>query len=281
MSNGDTTVREGGRHLFGLPKKSAPGRPLVSVITAVRNARDTIAGTIESVAAQTYGNIEHIVIDGGSTDGTVGVLQSYDGFLEIWRSEPDRGIADAFNKGVAASRGDWINFQGAGDRFTGPDAVARVMARAPASGNALIAGAVIRADEAGRPLRTFSPPRPFRKQSLLFRMSLPHQGLFVPRPMFDRYGPFDPDLVFAMDYEHLLRAYRDFPEVSVVAEPVAIWRAGGVGAGRIREILGEYDRIRRENHVAPGPVLSAIDAWSRIKFEMKSLLQRFNLVSGE
>lgn len=274
-------VSEGGRRLAGLEKTSGLERPLVSVITAVRNARESIAETVESVANQTYGNVEHVVIDGGSTDGTVEVLRRYDDVIDIWRSEPDRGIADAFNKGVALSRGAWINFQGAGDGFTDADAVSRMMRLAPAGGEAILCGEVIRADLNGNPVRRFRLPRRFRKQSLLFRMSLPHQGLFVPRALFDRIGPFDAAHVFAMDYEHLLRAYRAFPPVILLHEPVALWRAGGVGAGRIGQVLAEYDRIKRKNNVAPAPVLSAIDLWIRSKYRLKSGLARLGLIGGE
>ena len=91
--------------------------PLVSVITAVFNGGGTIRGCIESVLEQDYPHIEHIVIDGGSTDGTVDVLREYDNRIALWISEPDGGVFDAWNKALDLAHGEWIAFVGADDTF--------------------------------------------------------------------------------------------------------------------------------------------------------------------
>lgn len=92
-------------------------RPTVSVITAVFNGESHIEETILSVINQTYRNIEYIIIDGGSTDGTVEIIKKYEKKIKYWISEKDKGISDAFNKGILQSTGDYINFQGDGDGF--------------------------------------------------------------------------------------------------------------------------------------------------------------------
>ena len=92
-------------------------RPLVSVVTVVFNGEKYLEETIQSVINQTYKNIEYIIIDGGSTDGTLDIIRKYEDKIAYWVSERDRGIYDAMNKGVMASNGDWINFMNAGDRF--------------------------------------------------------------------------------------------------------------------------------------------------------------------
>ena len=106
----------------------------MTVVTVARNAAGTICDTIDSVLAQTYPAIEHWVIDGASTDGTPQLLASYGARLPYWTSEPDAGIADAFNKGVRRATGDYLHFLSADDAYASPTAVAEVMAAAAALG---------------------------------------------------------------------------------------------------------------------------------------------------
>lgn len=91
--------------------------PLISVVTVSYNAVSTIEQTILSVVNQTYPRLEYIIIDGGSTDGTVEVIKKYADRIAYWVSEPDKGIYDAMNKGIAVATGEWINFMNCGDGF--------------------------------------------------------------------------------------------------------------------------------------------------------------------
>jgi len=89
----------------------------ISIITVVYNSIDKIEATIQSVINQTYFDIEYIIIDGGSTDGTIDIIKKYTDRISLWISEPDKGVYDAMNKGIDMATGKWINFMNAGDSF--------------------------------------------------------------------------------------------------------------------------------------------------------------------
>lgn len=101
--------------------------PLISVVTVSFNAVLSIEETILSVINQTYSNIEYIIIDGGSTDGTVDIIKKYHEHISYWISEPDKGIYDAMNKGIKISTGEWGHFLNSGDVFIAVDAFKRMM----------------------------------------------------------------------------------------------------------------------------------------------------------
>jgi glycosyltransferase involved in cell wall biosynthesis len=126
------TKLEGGIHTKGLLyKKNELGRPLVSIITVVRNGEKYLEDTIKSVINQTYENLEYIIIDGGSTDGTLDILRKYDDYIYYWISEPDEGIYYAMNKGIDIASGEWINFMNAGDRFYDTGIISKVFSEYP------------------------------------------------------------------------------------------------------------------------------------------------------
>ena len=108
---------EGGLRTQGYFKKSYDSKPLISVITVVFNGEQYIEQTIQSVIGQTYDNVEYIIIDGGSNDGTLDIIKRYESQTDYWVSEKDNGIYDAMNKGIGVASGKWINFMNAGDSF--------------------------------------------------------------------------------------------------------------------------------------------------------------------
>ncbi len=100
--------------------------PLITVVTVVLNAKDHIEQTVLSVINQTYSNIEYIIIDGGSTDGTLDIIRKYEDKITLWKSEPDKGIFDAMNKGIDLATGEWVNFMNAGDFFYTDDILEKI-----------------------------------------------------------------------------------------------------------------------------------------------------------
>lgn len=181
---------------------SAPP-PCVSIITVVRNGAATLARTIASVQAQQGPAIEHVVVDGGSTDGTQALLERHLRAQDFWISEPDRGIADAFNKGVALARGTYVQFLNADD-WLSDGQLARAVATLEQSGADFVFGDLVfyRDDRPafvyrGDPhyadgLRTHLPP-------------VNHPTLLARRALFERVGLFCLEHRYAMEYDWLQR----------------------------------------------------------------------------
>jgi glycosyltransferase involved in cell wall biosynthesis len=267
---------EGGLRTQGLFKASQSGMPLVSILTAVFNSARFLEQTILSVLGQDYGNLEFIIVDGGSTDGTLDVIQKFDYAINYWVSEPDKGISDAFNKAIVLAAGDYVNFQGAGDYLVSNSVVSEMMDGVDARNDMLICGRVQRIAELEEKKVIWIAPKhyspDFDKRSLLLRMPFPHQALLTHKKMFDLYGLFDTDNVFTMDYEHLLRAYKNFPAVKLKDIQFSAWREGGVGTGRLVEHLKEQVKIKRQNKVAPLVVLKLLEYWIFFKFYIKKFL---------
>jgi glycosyltransferase involved in cell wall biosynthesis len=117
LPEGEDRQGEGGLRTQGYFKTSLEGKPLITVITVVFNGEQFLEETIQSVINQTYDNVEYIIVDGGSTDGTIDIIKKYKDEIDYWVSEKDNGIYDAMNKGVNLSSGKWINFMNAGDSF--------------------------------------------------------------------------------------------------------------------------------------------------------------------
>jgi len=125
----DHETKSGGMRMKGVLRENSLHRPLVTVVTAVFNGQPYLEGCLESVLRQDYPNIEHIVMDGGSSDGTLDVLRHYDDRIAFWKSGPDKGVYDAWNKALAEASGEWISFLGADDELL-PGAVSAYVALA-------------------------------------------------------------------------------------------------------------------------------------------------------
>jgi glycosyltransferase involved in cell wall biosynthesis len=234
------------------PDKTAHGTPLVSVVTIVKNGADVLERTIQSVAGQSYPEYEYVVIDGGSSDGSLNIIKSYEKAITSWTSEPDRGIGDAFNKGVARSRGEWIIFMNAGDSFVDSHVLQKFSEVLRESGRFdIIHGDVQQVDKFGKCIRTVGGP--LNRRKFKFHMSVPHQAIFHNRAFFDRYGLFDTSLKMAMDYELLTRK-KDL-QVLHVAAPVAATLVGGVSQQNYRKLILEMRSIRERN-IGPSTLLS-------------------------
>jgi glycosyltransferase involved in cell wall biosynthesis len=244
--------------------------PSISIITAVRNGGELFRDTVESVATQNYEQIEYIVIDGQSSDGTVDVIRAYASKISHWSSEPDRGIADAFNKGIAIAKGEYLLFLNSDDRLSAPDAVARMANAIMANGwPVLIYGdcrVVSRATREQRYVaRIVFEPEAFRRGA-----TLPHPGLFMHRSYFERFGVYDVSFRIAMDYEILLRGAL---EVRVVHVPEIVTEVsdGGVSTRNGALVISEIVRAMRMH----GVIESRLGEWrTKAYFHGRRLTRR-------
>lgn len=180
-------------------------QPTVSIITVVRNNVRTLASTIESVRAQTYSPIEHIIIDGGSTDGTLDVIERYRAGFAVVISEPDRGIYDAMNKGVARATGDIVGTLNADDFYADPHVIETVV-RTMREGVDVVWGDLdyVGSEDASRVIRHWRSS-PYTTGKFRRGWMPPHPTFFVRRSLYERYGHFRDELRIAADYELMLR----------------------------------------------------------------------------
>jgi glycosyltransferase involved in cell wall biosynthesis len=172
-------------------------QPLITVITVVFNGVQTLESTILSVINQSYKNIEYVIVDGGSTDGTIDIIKKYQQNISFWVSEPDNGIYDAMNKAVEKSSGDWIYFLGADDLMF--NCIHEIVPNFESE--TLMYGDVIFKKIKKRLYGKFN--------SFKFIIhNLPHQALFYPRGVFDKYK-YEDKYIYLADYYLNLLCWND------------------------------------------------------------------------
>ena len=241
---------------------SRPDYPLVTVITAVFNGRGHLASCLESVISQDYPNIEHLVLDGGSTDGTLDVLRHYDERIAFWKTEPDQGVFDAWNKGLAQARGEWICFLGADDEFL-PGAVSAYMALARKHPDAEFLSSRARLEHPTGYSPVFGGP--WSWPQFTKAMTTVHVGSMHSRTMFERLGQFDISYKIAGDYELMLRA-KDTLRTGFMPDLTVVMRAGGLSDSTAG--LYEARRAKLQNSVC-SPM--------RAEADLRQLITRFYL----
>lgn len=194
-------------------------QPLVSIITPSFNQARYIAATIQSVLEQDYPKIEYIIVDGGSTDGTVEILKKYHDRLAWWVSEKDAGQTDALNKGFARATGDILAWLNSDDTYN-PGAISAAVAALQANPQAgLIYADANFIDDQGRMLGRFPAAQTDYARLRQGYVHIPQQSAFFRADLWKRIGPLDPNFFFAMDYDLWVRLAR-ISEVKYLPGPV-------------------------------------------------------------
>lgn len=182
-------------------------QPLISIITISYNCADAIERTIRSVLSQRFTDFEYIIIDGGSTDGTADIVCRHNPHLAYWVSEKDRGISDAFNKGIAVARGKYINLLNAGDSFSSMHTLEQL---APHLTEPIVTFRY-KEENSGEYSRLVDE----RETSMEKKALLGHQATFVHRDVYAAMGGYNGSYKIRMDFDFFLRVLPHYTLKSV------------------------------------------------------------------
>jgi len=212
-------------------------RPLVSVITVVCNGEKHIEGTIRSVIHQTYDDFEYVIVDGGSTDQTMGIVRKYEDRIDRWISEKDEGIYDAMNKGVRLSKGKWIYFLGSDDFFRDEKVLERV--KGYLKDNLAVVFGRIEYEDGKKVVSRFN-------WNTWLHNTIHHQSAFYNRSLFDNWE-YDTRLKIISDYELNLMIFLKKNGYRFVDEVIAVCGSTGLSRTKSFEAFKETNRVRRKH----------------------------------
>ncbi len=211
----------------------------VTVITAVLNSANTIEDCIKSVAHQTYPNIEHIIIDGGSTDGTRDIIERYRGSIAKVISEPDNGMYDAINKGLKLSEGEVVAILNSDDFYAHDGVLEKVSGVMNQSNTESCYGDLLYVDKdnSDKVIRYWKSGE-YKEGSFRYGWHPPHPAFFVRKRVYERFGYFNTDFKIASDYELIVRFLERYRISTVyIPEVLVKMRVGGKSNRSLRNIL--------------------------------------------
>lgn len=202
----------------------------LTVVTVTYNAEESLEKTIKSVMNQGLPELEHIIIDGSSTDDTIEIIKKYEKSINYWVSEPDKGIYDAMNKGIEVAKGDWINFLNAGDTYANDETLIKwALQISPESdviyGDRYYVENGIRELQNAMPIETIFKCMPFG-----------HQATFFKKAVIQKLG-FNETYKYAADYNLLMQLYLESYEFQYVKLPICIYDSGGRSESGLRPYL--------------------------------------------
>lgn len=248
----------------------------ITIITAVYNAAQTLADAMDSVLRQTYADIEYVVVDGGSKDGSVDVVRSYEprfGGRMKWVSEPDHGIYDAMNKGIRMATGDVVGILNSDDYFTADDVVEQVAQTLADTQLDAVYGDIhfIRAGQPDRCVRYYSSAR-FHPRWLRFGFMPAHPSFYCRREVFERAGLYKTDYKIGSDYEMMVRLFRRYRiRTRYIPADFVTMRTGGASTRNVRsrlQLIQDDVRACRDNGIYTNAAMISLKFLYKI-FEFK------------
>jgi len=213
----------------------------VSIVTVVKNAADTLEDTLKSIYSQTHQDIEHIVIDGISTDGTLGIIEKYRDKISYFVSEPDTGLYNAMNKGIKAATGDILFFLNGDDRIYSKTTIVNIVETFNQTNVDIIYGDLITVNKKNNmeELQSGSGADKF----FWMNQCLCHQVIFYKAELFKKYGFYDEKYRIAADYDFNLRCiFKNKTKAVYIPKIISKFTVGGLGHQN-KEI---YDREQME-----------------------------------
>ncbi|RFZ81768.1 glycosyltransferase [Mucilaginibacter terrenus] len=242
--------------------------PTLSVITVVYNNVRDIERTIRSVVNQTYTNIEYIVIDGQSTDGTLEIIKSYSSRIKKLVSEPDKGIYDAMNKGLNLATGEYVIFMNSGDEFYANDTVARVFGTSEDADLYYGETEMVDAERNSLGQRRHKAPENFTWRSFKYGMSVSHQAIYIRRSLV---APYDSKYQLSADIDWIIGAAKKARKIVKVEGYVAKYLVGGMSKARHRQSLQErFDIMRKHYGLLPTVLNHAVIAFNLAWYRLKN-----------
>ena len=226
----------------------------VSVITVVYNSVSTIESCIRSVIAQDYNNIEHIVIDGQSSDGTYECIQKFEANIDVLISEPDHGIYDAMNKGIELSSGDVISILNSDDYYFQERTISESINILNQNTNidAVLSDVIHIDDKETRRIKRHYKAKWFKPHRLRYGWMPPHPGIFLRKKVYEKQGLYKKNYKIAADYEYIVRVFLSGNiTYSILNKASVIMRSGGVSTRKNSTsiITEEILRSLRENNI--------------------------------
>ncbi|MGW8227264.1 MAG: glycosyltransferase family 2 protein [Gammaproteobacteria bacterium] len=227
--SGSSRQKQGGLRMRGYCKQSSDDKPLITVITVVLNSAVTIEETIRSVLFQSYDNVEYILIDGGSSDGTREIISTYDDYIDYWVSGPDDGIYSAMNKGISLASGQYINFLNADDHYLHSGVLEKIIGLFRSSGSQIIIGDVLMLSK--QTGSGYIRHCDVNKYYYLFR-GLPQQAFFYDARLFDA-GAFDESFSIAADLDfYLSKLLGGDVKITSANWPVIVFNTGAASSNQ-------------------------------------------------
>ena len=231
---------------------------LVSIITVVYNNSKYIRDAIESVISQDYPCIEYIVIDGGSTDGTIKIIDEYRKHISVIISEPDEGIYDALNKGIAKANGNFIGILHSDDLFCDKSVISDVISKLNSTNSELCFSDLVLVDKESGELKRYYMAHYFRRWMLRIGWLPPHPTVFIKRSLFDEFGFYSKNYKIAGDFEFFVRIFYGRKINWVYLNRISVMmREGGASNSGISSIIlaiSEINRSLNSNHVWSNPI---------------------------
>ena len=217
---------------------------MISIITVAYNNKFGLEETIKSVIGQSYKDFEFIIIDGGSNDGTKELLESYSTKIDYWISEPDKGIYNAMNKGIAKAAGQYLIFMNSGDRFSSPDILEKI---APHFGNEDIIYGNAYYELEDRKKYEYRIPSKITVGSLL-KEPICHQSAFFRKELFEKYGLYDEKNKIASDWTFMMDIFIHHNiSQKYINEYISIFEKTGISNTNTDLSFSEQRRYLAEN----------------------------------